>query len=267
MTTRETLRQQGEAMRARLFGHDAVAAERGDSAPGFRQLMSEAVYGGIWSRPGLALADRMICTLAALGAVQRLPQLRRHVVAALNIGLGARPIQEVLIQIGIYAGFAASEEALEVARSAFAEHGTALPAETARDDSLEALSARGRELLQDLHGDRAHQGYAAADNPVTGALYPMAVQYGYGEIWFRPGLERRQRALCAVAGFTALKLEGQVKKFGESALNVGLSRTEVIEAVIQTAPFSGFAPALNALAALGDVLADASDHTRTRGRR
>jgi alkylhydroperoxidase/carboxymuconolactone decarboxylase family protein YurZ len=45
-----------------------------------------------------------------------------------------------------------------------------------------------------------------------------------------------------------------VKKFGRSALNVGLSRTEVIEAVIQTAPFSGFAPALNALAALTDAL-------------
>jgi len=59
--------------------------------------------------------------------------------------------------------------------------------------------------------------------------------------------------LCAVAGFTALRLDSQVKKFGQSALNVGLARTEVIEAVIQTAPFSGFAPALNALAALGDA--------------
>src|SRR6187551_3047828 len=60
-------------------------------------------------------------------------------------------------------------------------------------------------------------------------------------------------ALVAVAAFTALKLD-QVKKFGESALNMGLSRTEVIEAVIQTAPLSGFAPALNALGALSGVL-------------
>ena len=59
MTTREALRQRGEAMRARLFGQDAGAAGPGDSAPGFRQLMSEAVYGGIWSRPGPALADRI----------------------------------------------------------------------------------------------------------------------------------------------------------------------------------------------------------------
>jgi len=254
MTPREALRQRGEAMRARLFGKDAGAPERGECAPGFGQLVSEAVYGGIWSRPGLALPDRMICTLAALGAVQRLPALRRHVAAALNIGLEPRTIQEILIQIGIYAGFSASEEALEAARAVFEERGLSIPGQPARDDSLDTLAARGRELLQDLHGDRGDQGYASPDNPVTGALYPAAIQYGYGEIWFRPGLDRRQRALCAVAGFTALRLESQIRKFGQSALNVGLARTEVIEAVIQTAPVSGFAPALNALAALSDVL-------------
>ncbi|MBI1733931.1 MAG: carboxymuconolactone decarboxylase family protein [Candidatus Rokubacteria bacterium] len=253
--TRRELRQQGEAMRERLFGHGA-APETGDRAPGFRALMSEVVYGAIWSRPGLALSDRMICTLAALAVVPRAAQLRRHAGAALAIGLGPQAIQEVAIQIGIYAGFAASEEALEVVNAAFVEHGVAVPAAAPRDDALDALTARGRELLESLHGDRGYQGYAAPDNPVTSAFYPMAIQYGYGEIWFRPGLDRRQRALCAVAAFTALRLEAQVKRFARSALNVGVTRGEVIEAVIQTAPFSGFAPALNALGALGDVLGD-----------
>ena len=60
-----------------------------------------------------------------------------------------------------------------------------------------------------------------------------------------------------MAAFTALRLDGQVKKFGQSALNMGLSRTEVIEAVIQTAPLSGFAPALNVLGGLSEVLGGA----------
>jgi 4-carboxymuconolactone decarboxylase len=250
MATRKNLREQGEAMRQRLFGkHD-------DGAPAImRTLNTEAAYGAIWSRPGLALDDRMVCTLAALAAVQRLPKLRHHVGAALDLGLSARSIVEILIQIGIYAGFAASEEAVETAGLAFAARGIAMPAETAREDSLEDLTERGRQLMEQLHGDRATQGYAQPGNTVTGALYPLAIQYGYGEIWYRPGLDLRQRALVAVAAFTALKLD-QVKKFGQSALNMGLSRTEVIEAVIQTAPFSGFAPALNALGALSEVLSD-----------
>lgn len=249
MTTRASLRQQGEALRQRLFGDD-------DGAPAvMRTLNTEASYGAIWSRPGLALEDRMICALAALAAVQRLPKLRRHVGAALGLGLTPRAIVEVLIQIGIYAGFAASEEAVEAAAAEFAARQIAMPEEPERTDSLEALSERGRKLMDQLHGDRASQGYAAPGNTITGALYPLAIQYGYGEIWFRPGLDLRQRALVAVAAFTALKL-GQVQKFGESALNMGLSRTEVIEAVIQTAPLSGFAPALNALGALSGVLGD-----------
>lgn len=248
MTTRNSLREQGEAMRRRLFGDD-------DGTPTIlRALNTEAVYGAIWSRPGLALDDRMVCALAALGAVQRLPKLRRHVAAALDLGLSARAIVEVLIQIGIYAGFAASEEAVEAACVVFMERGVAVPEETEREDSLEALTERGRQLMERLHGDRASQGYAAPGNTVTGALYPLAMQYGYGEIWFRPGLDLRRRALVAVAAFTALKLDGQVRKFGQSALNMGLSRTEVIEAVIQTAPISGFAPALNALGGLSEAL-------------
>ncbi|CAN5798021.1 hypothetical protein BH11PSE3_BH11PSE3_22240 [soil metagenome] len=248
MTTRNSLREQGEAMRRRLFGDD-------DGTPTIlRALNTEAVYGAIWSRPGLALDDRMVCALAALGAVQRLPKLRRHVAAALDLGLSARAIVEVLIQIGIYAGFAASEEAVEAACVVFMERGVAVPEETEREDSLEALTERGRQLMERLHGDRASQGYAAPGNTVTGALYPLAMQYGYGEIWFRPGLDLRRRALVAVAAFPALKLEGQVRKFGQSALNMGLSRTEVIEAVIQTAPISGFAPALNALGGLSEAL-------------
>ncbi len=234
-------------MRRRLFGDD-------NGAPAYmRTVNTEATFGALWSRPGLAIEDRMICALAALGAVQRLTSLRRHVGAALTLGLSPRSILEVFIQVGIYAGYAASEEAIEVATAVFVERGVAMPEEPSREDSLEALSRRGAELMRKLHGDRAAQGYAAPGNAVTGALYPLAIQYGYGEIWFRPGLDLRQRALVAVAGFTAAKLDGQVRKFGLSALNMGLSRTEVIEAVIQTAPISGFAPALNALTGLSEV--------------
>ena len=121
--------------------------------------------------------------------------------------------------------------------------------------------------MKALHREGGDKGYAAPDNPVTGALYPVAIEYGYGEIWFRPGLAHRSRVLCAVASFTALRLESQIRKFGQAALNLGATRTEVIEAVIQTAPFSGFAPALNALGILSDVLRPVSTLAPPSGER
>lgn len=254
MTTRAALRSEGEAMRRRLFGADADTAIAGQHAPAFRDFLSETEFGIVWCRPGLALPERMLCALAAIASVQRPAALRRYAGAALNAGLDARAVQEVLIQIGIYAGFTASEEALAVAEAAFAERGIALPPPEVRNDGLDALTARGTELMHQLHRDGGSKGYAAPDNPVTGALYPVAIQYGYGEIWFRPGLTHRQRVLVSVASFTALRLEAQTRKFGQAALNMGCTPVEVREAVIQTAPFSGFACALNALAVLSDVL-------------
>ena len=78
------------------------------------------------------------------GAHQLARQHELVLAAALDLGLSARSIVEILIQIGIYAGFAASEEAVGAAAAAFAARGLALPEETDRDDGLEALTARGR---------------------------------------------------------------------------------------------------------------------------
>ena len=251
MTTRSELRSQGEAMRARLFG---IGARHEDAAPGFRDFLAETEFGIVWCRPGLPLEERMVCTLAALASLQRHKALARYVGAALNIGMDTVAIQEVLIQIGIYTGFTASEEALATAAAVFAHLGIEVPSQAPRNDSRETLLARGSELLKALHREGSDKGYAAPGNPITGALYPVAIEYGYGEIWFRPGLAQRSRVLCAIASFTALRLESQTRKFGQAALNLGVTATEIIEAVIQTAPFSGFAPALNALGALSEVL-------------
>jgi 4-carboxymuconolactone decarboxylase len=249
MATREELRRQGEATRKRLFG--AAAAREPN---GFGTLLTEAVLGAIWNRPGLATRDRMLCTLAALAVWPRLRQLRRHIDAALDLGLSTEAIREVLVQAGLYAGFSAAEETLALLAEVLAERGVPFPSDPPAEASLEELAGRGRSLMQEVHGERSRQGYAAPDNPVTFALYGLAIQYGYGEIWFRPGLERRQRALVAVAAFTALRLPEQAHRFGLAALNLGASRTEVIEAIVQTAPHSGFPPALNALSTLTDVL-------------
>ena len=247
--TRQELEAKGKAMRERLLGPGAP-----EVGGGYDQFAAEAIFGGIWNRPGLDFEARMICTLASLSALERLDHLRRHIAAAVRAGMQPQTMIEVFIQCGLYAGFPTAENAIAVTREVLAEHGIDLPAPERRTDSLEELSRRGRDLLQRLHGERGSQGYASADNPVTGALYPTAIQYGYGELWFRPGLDMRQRALCAVAAFTALRMESQVRKFGQSALNAGLSREEIIEAIIQTGPYSGFPGALNALAALSDAL-------------
>ena len=169
--TREDLRRQGEAMRDQLQGASP------DLPGGFGTLLTEAVFGGIWSRPGLALSDRIVCALTAVAVFPRLQAVQRLVGAALDHGIAPATIREVLVQAGLYAGFTATEETLPVAARVFAARGVALPPDPPADVSLEELTARGRTLMHELHGERAQSGYAAPDNPTTGALYPLAIQY------------------------------------------------------------------------------------------
>src|SRR3954465_5042203 len=188
MTTRDELRRaelrhNGAALRARLFGTIDAQRQGGGPIPGVADLVDELTFGAVWSRPGLALPERMIATLAALCAVQRLSHLRRYVVAALDLGMAGAAIVETCVQCGIYAGFPASEEALAVAGAVFAERGVVPPSDPVPDTAdLDARSARGEALMQERHGARSREGYAAPDNPVTGALYPLAIRYGYGAI-------------------------------------------------------------------------------------
>lgn len=247
--SREQQRVRGRELRAEL----GLASGK-EPVPGLDDLMAEVVYAGIWDRPGLAKPDRAISSLAALSVLQRLVPLKAVTGTALDLGLSPRNIVEVFVQVGLYAGFVTAETSAAVAREVFEARGLNLPPEPPRANSHEALDRMGREVMAKLHGERADQGYAAPGNAITGELYPSAIRYGYGELWSRPGLDHRQRMLCAIAAFCAMGLEGQLRKFGKSALNVGLSRQEIVEAVIQTGPYGGFPRALNGLAILSEVL-------------
>ena len=246
--SRKDHRKKGDDVRAQLNILPPV-----DLALGFEDLVTDTVYGGIWARPGLALADRMICTLAALTLLQRLPQLRRYICTALDMEMTPHSIAQVMVQCGLYGGYPVAETALRTLHEVFAERRIIIEDEPSDDTPLEELEILGQALMEELHGTQAAVGYADPDNAFTGDLYRLAVQFGYGVIWRRPGLDMRQRMLCSLASFSVLGLEGTFRKFAASAANVGLEVPEIIEAVMQTAPYAGFPRALQMLTILGEV--------------
>jgi 4-carboxymuconolactone decarboxylase len=246
---RDELRRQGEAMRARLG-----LPVRAEPAPGMNDFINEAVFGGLWSRPGLPPEDRILVTLSAVAQLQRLDALKTYTGVALKLGRTPREIQEIVFQCGLYGGVPVALAGIRAVNEVFQAQGLEVPAEEWPSVTLEELERRGRETLAKLHGDRGNEGYAAPDNTATAGLYAIAIQYGYGEIWSRPGLDWRGRMLCALANFTVLRLDATLAKFAQSALNVGLKKEEVIEAIMHTAPYGGFPVALSALNVVGKVL-------------
>jgi 4-carboxymuconolactone decarboxylase len=82
------------------------------------------------------------------------------------------------------------------------------------------------------------------------------IEFPFGDIYSRPGLDLKSREIAVVAALTALSNAApQLKVHIQGALNVGVSRTEIVEIIMQMAVYAGFPAALNGLAAAKEVFA------------
>ena len=98
----------------------AIAATTAFSAP-FQEYITRAVWGDIWTRPGLDRRTRSCITLAVLTALGRDGELALHVRAALRNGLDPAAISEVLLHTAAYAGVPAANHAIGIAERAIQE--------------------------------------------------------------------------------------------------------------------------------------------------
>jgi 4-carboxymuconolactone decarboxylase len=102
---------------------------------------------------------------------------------------------------------------------------------------------RGLAKLAEVDGKAGEEVVAP-----LGDLGRYIVEFAFGDIYSRPGLNLREREIATVAMLTALGgREPQLRVHIQAALNVGLSRQEVEEIIIQTVPYAGFPTAINAL--------------------
>jgi 4-carboxymuconolactone decarboxylase len=115
-TTEATRRERGLARLAELHdepGGEEFLAMLGDLG----DMTVDFVFGDVHSRPGLDIRERelvIIAVLAAQGGTE--PQVRAHIRAARAIGVSDRDLEELLIQIAPYAGFARAINAMKVLR-------------------------------------------------------------------------------------------------------------------------------------------------------
>ena len=98
-----------------------------------------------------------------------------------------------------------------------------------------------REVLGDAHVDRAE----AATTPFTAPFQDFLTRTAWGDVWARPGLDRRTRSAITLAMLTALRAEGEIAIHVRAALRNGLTPDEIGEVLLQAAVYAGV-PAANA---------------------
>ncbi|WP_234318072.1 carboxymuconolactone decarboxylase family protein [Streptomyces sp. NRRL S-244] len=130
---------------------------------------------------------------------------------------------------------------------------SAAAAATSGDDSR---YERGLAVLHETSGER---GAAVIESlrDIAPDLGRYVVEFAYGDVYARPGLDLRERELSTVAalaaqGDTAPQLDFHI----DAALHVGVRPEEVVEALIHIVPFTGFPRALNAVGVARTVFAN-----------
>tara|TARA_R110002124_G_scaffold104370_10_gene254316 strand:+ start:3176 stop:3586 length:411 start_codon:yes stop_codon:yes gene_type:complete len=112
----------------------AEAGKTAFDAP-FQDLITEAAWGHVWSRPQWSPRERSMVTIALLAALGHDEEVAMHVRATANTGASREDICEALMHVAIYAGVPAANHAIKIVKQTFAEMNAA-------DDN--AASGEGR---------------------------------------------------------------------------------------------------------------------------
>ena len=113
----------------------------------------------------------------------------------------------------------------------------------------------GQEMLQRVDGKG---GEAVVDSlrDIAPDFARYLIEFPFGDIYARPGLDLRSREIATIAALTALgNAAPQLKVHIAAGLHVGLSQEEIIEVIMQMAVYAGFPAALNGLFAAKEVFA------------
>ena len=114
---------------------------------------------------------------------------------------------------------------------------------------------RGLAKLREIDGQAGEHVLESLDG-IAPDFARYLIEFPFGDIYSRPSLDLKSREIAVVAALTALgNAVPQLKVHIQGALNVGVSRTEVVETIMQMADYAGFPAALNGLAAAKEVFA------------
>ena len=107
-----------------------------------------------------------------------------------------------------------------------------------------------REVLGDEHVDRAVEN----TTPFTADFQDFITRYAWGEIWTRPGLDRRTRSAITITALVALGHHNELAMHVRAALRNGLTPDEIKEVLLQAAIYCGVPAANSAFAIAQQVL-------------
>lgn len=120
---------------------------------------------------------------------------------------------------------------------------------------------RGEKLLRQIDGDKVADNLIARYEDLAPDFTRYLIEFAFGEIYAREG-ELKHKELIAIASLATMGgCDAQLETHVHGAFNVGLTESEIVEAVMTLIPYIGFPKALNAMSVVKTVVDKRSART------
>jgi 4-carboxymuconolactone decarboxylase len=214
-------------------------------APALCSYTDSVLFATLWQRSGLSKRDRSIVTLSALIARNHTAELGFYLDLALDNGVSAAEISEIITHLAFYSGWGTAMSAVEVAQPIFARR-SVVPA------SLPGAAVAFLEIDEAAETQRAAMAEQSA-----GMVAPGLVQFTtdalFKDLWLRPGLAPRDRSLVTVSALVAAGHFPQITYHLNRAMDNGLTQAQASEVITHLAFYAGWPNAFSSVPVMKDV--------------
>jgi 4-carboxymuconolactone decarboxylase len=214
-------------------------------SPALEHYTKGPLLGGLWKRPDLSARDRSVITVSALIARIQTIEMPFHFALALDNGVKASELSEIITHLAFYAGWANAMSAVAVAKDNFHKRGIGI-------DQLPPAKDKLLPLNKEAETKRATQ-----VNNNFGDVSPGLVQNTtdllFRELWLRPALAPRDRSLVTVSSLIASGQVAQITYHLNRAMDNGLTQSQASEVLTHVAFYAGWPNAFSALPVVKEV--------------
>lgn len=216
-------------------------------SPSLSKYSTEQLTGEVWERPGLSIHDRCIVSVSCLIARNQTVGMPHYFAKALENGVTPGELSEIITHLAFYSGWPNAFSAVAVAKELFASYGI-LQAE------LPSTAPLILDKTQALPGDENREAFIQQNiAPISEGFAKYTNELLYGEVWLRSGLASRSRSLATVSAMIAAGDTQFLGLYMARAVQHGITREEMGEALAQLAFYAGWPKIVSASLVVKEV--------------
>jgi 4-carboxymuconolactone decarboxylase len=213
--------------------------ELGAVSPALKRYTAGPLLDDLWKRPQLSPRDRSVITAATLIARNQSIEMEHHFSLALDNGVKAAELSEIITHLAFYSGWANATLAASFAKTVFAERGI----------NAGQLPSATDELLP-INQTAEAQRSAAVDQavgPISQGLVDYTTSVLFHDLWRRPALAPRDRSIVTVSALIAAGQVAQITFHLGKAMDNGLTQEQAAEVITHLAFYAGWPNAMSAV--------------------